>query len=137
MLFEHSIDAVFVMTLDEPIEWHGAADHQALLDYVYEHLRVTAVNRAMCEQMRATREELLNSTPSQRWGDNGYIWKERMRELYQNGRMYQSLRAPRNDGTWMDIEGQYVCTYDDQGRITGHFGTQRDVTEKLKVIERL
>ena len=60
MLFEHSIDAVFVMTLDEPIEWHEAADQQALLDYVYEHLRVTAVNRAMCEQMRATREELMH-----------------------------------------------------------------------------
>jgi len=137
MLFEHSIDAVFVMTLDEPFEWHGATDQDALLDYAYAHLRVTAVNRAMCEQMRATREQLLDSTPSARWGGGARVWKDRMRELYQNGRMYQSLRAPRSDGTWMDVEGQYVCTYDDHGRITGHFGTQRDVTEKLKAIERL
>jgi signal transduction histidine kinase len=30
----------------------------------------------------------------------------------------------------MWIEGDYMCFYDDQGRITGHFGVQRDVTER-------
>jgi PAS domain S-box-containing protein len=137
MLFEHNVDGVFFVTLDEPIVWQGAADHDALLQYSFEHSRVTAANKAMCEQMGATREELIGSTPSQRWGDSGLIWKERMRELYEHGRAYQSVRAPRNDGTWMYVEGQYVCTYDDQGRITGHFGTQRDVTEKQKAMDRL
>jgi PAS domain S-box-containing protein len=137
MLFEHSVDAVFFMTLDEPIVWHGAPDHDALLQYAFEHLRVTAVNRAMCDMMGATREQLIGTSPSERWGDEGWVWKERMRDLYEHGRMRQAVRAPRSNGTWMDVEGQYVCTYDERGRITGHFGTQRDVTARRMTDDRL
>jgi PAS domain S-box-containing protein len=137
MLFEHSVDGVFFMTLDEPLMWHGAPDHDALLDYAFEHSRVTAANRAMCEMMSTPRERFIGTTPSERWGDEGWLWKKNMRELYEHGRTRYSLRAPRGDGTWMQVEGQYVCTYDAAGRITGHFGIQRDVTEKKHDAERL
>jgi signal transduction histidine kinase len=30
------------------------------------------------------------------------------------------------------IEGHYVCVYDDQGRITGHYGIQRDITDRYR-----
>jgi PAS domain S-box-containing protein len=126
------------MTLDEPIVWQGAPDHDALLQYAFEHLRVTAANRAMCELMRAPRDLLIGTTPSQRWPQQeAWVWKDNMRELYEHGRTRYSLRAPRNDGTSMFVEGLYVCTYDDAGRITGHFGIQRDVTEKKRNLERL
>ena len=137
MLFEHNVDAVFFMTLDEPFVWSTTADKEALLDYAYHHLRVTAVNRAMCEQMAVSREKLIGSVPAERWADNKPLWRTKMAELYDNGRMFQQVRAPRSDGTWMDVEGTYVCLHDDAGRITGHFGTQRDVTDKRKVTERL
>jgi PAS domain S-box-containing protein len=137
MLFEHNVDAVFFMTLDEPFMWNAEADQEALLDYAYQHLRVTAANPAMCEQMGAPRDKLLGTAPCERWADNPQLWRTKMRELYDNGRMRQHVRAPRSDGTWMDVEGSYVCLYDDQGRVTGHFGTQRDVTDMRKLNERL
>lgn len=137
MLFEHSVDGVFFMALDEPFAWAGAANQDALLDYAFEHLRITSVNQAMCDQMVAPRERLIGSAPCDRWRDNVPVWRAKMRDLYDHGRVYHSVRAPRSDGTWMDVEGQYVCLYDDQGRITGHFGTQRDVTEKRKAVDRL
>jgi len=137
MLFEHNVDAVFFMTLDEPFRWTAEADHEALLDYAYHHLRVTEANRAMCDQMGVPREKLIGSAPCERWADNPQIWRTKMRELYDNGRMFQHVRAPRSDGTWMDVEGQYVCLYDDAGRVTGHFGTQRDVSDKRRATERL
>ncbi|HEY5949300.1 MAG TPA: ATP-binding protein [Kofleriaceae bacterium] len=137
MLFEHNVDGVFYMTLDEPFDWHGSTDKEALLDYAYEHLRVSEVNQAMCEQMGVTREQIIGTPPSVRWAAEASIWRRGMRDLYDHGRIFRSLRAPRSDGTWMDVEGQYVCTYDEQGRITGHFGTQRDITEKRKTAERL
>jgi formate hydrogenlyase transcriptional activator len=39
----------------------------------------------------------------------------------------------RADGTPIRIEGDYICFYDDQRRITGHFGIQRDVTEQVRM----
>ena len=137
MLFEHSVDGVFFMALDEPIAWHGAADKDALIDYAFDHLRITAVNRVLCEQLGAPREQLIGKVPRERWSWSVDVWRARMRDLYDHGRTYFTMRAPRMDGAWRDVEGQYVCTYDEQGRITGCFGTQRDITEERKTAERL
>jgi PAS domain S-box-containing protein len=137
MLFEHSVDGVFVMTLDEPIAWHGAADKDALLDHVFDHLRMTSVNRVVCEQLGTPRDQLIGTVPRERWSADIDVWRARMRRLFEDGRTLFTMRAARSDGRWLDVEGQYVCSYDEQGRITGCFGTQRDVTEKRKTAERL
>jgi PAS domain S-box-containing protein len=137
MLFEHCVDGVFFMALDEPIAWHGEADKEALLDYTFEHLRLTSINRVFCEQTGAPREQLIGTVPRDRWTVDIDVWRARIRELYDHGRTYFTMRAPRSDGRWLDVEGQYVCTYDEQGRITGCFGTQRDITEKVTVAARL
>lgn len=137
MLFEHSVDGVFVMTLDEPITWHGAEDKDALIDYAFDHLRLTSVNRVFCEQLGTTREGLVGTVPRERWTYAVDVWRARMRDLFHHGRTYFTMRAVRTDGRWLDVEGQYICTYDEQGRITGCFGTQRDITEERKLAERL
>ena len=36
------------------------------------------------------------------------------------------------DGTPIRIEGDYICLYDAAGRILGHFGIQRDITERKR-----
>ena len=41
------------------------------------------------------------------------------------------------DGRQIWIEGDYICLYDKEGRITGHFGIQRDVTERHRHEEML
>lgn len=136
MLFEHSVDGIFFMELDEPIAWHDAADKEALIDYAFDHLRLTSVNRVLCEQLGESREQLIGAVPRERWRDVA-VWRARMRDLYDHGRTYFTSRAPSHNGRWLDVEGQYVCTYDEQGRITGCFGTQRDVTAEHKTAERL
>ena len=137
MLFTHNVDGVFFMKLDEPFRWDASADRDALLDYAFTHLRVTEVNDALCEQLGVTREALIGTVPRDRWSDDPQTWRARMTELYDSGHLKLSDRAPKSNGGWYDTEGVYVCLYDEQGRITGHFGTQRDVTEKLKAAERL
>jgi len=37
----------------------------------------------------------------------------------------------------MWVEGDYMCFYDAAGRITGHFGIQRDVTDRVRAAEEL
>src|SRR5438046_7269853 len=37
----------------------------------------------------------------------------------------------------MWVEGDYMCFYDAGGRITGHFGIQRDVTDRTRAAEEL
>jgi len=136
-LFSQNVAGVFVMTLDEPIAWRDATDKEALLDYAFEHARIAAVNDAMCRQLCATRERLLGSVPRDRWTSNQHEWREATRRMYDGGQVHITVRAPRHDGTWAVVEGEYVCTYDGAGRITGHVGTQRDVTDRVRIAEEL
>jgi PAS domain S-box-containing protein len=131
LLFSQHLDGVFFAALDEPIDWaHG--DKEALLDYVFDHLRITAVNEEMCRQYGAPRERLIGSVPRERYSGRAAQWREHMRQFYDQGKTHHTLNAL---GRY--VEGAYACTYDAQGRITGHYGTQRDVTEERRTAAAL
>jgi PAS domain S-box-containing protein len=141
-LLSQSVHGVFYMRLDEPFFWSAVREEQdKLLQYALEHLRVVDINDVGWRQIASTREEVLGTTPIARWKIAPAEWCDHMRQLYDQKHTFHCLRAPRGDGTWMDIEGEYICTYDDVGRVTGHYGIQRDITinreELVKSRERL
>src|SRR5207245_11494675 len=59
--FESSQDGFFFMMLDQPVEWGqgSGVDKDAVLDYVFSHQRMTKVNPAMAQQLRAKPAELI------------------------------------------------------------------------------
>ena len=126
MLFSQHVDGVFFMTLDEPIDWANG-DKEALLDYAFDHLRITAINDSMCQQIGHPRNEVLGAVPRDRWAQSRESWRRNVRVLYDQGQVHHTLYAMKDDGHPHWVEGAYVCLYDAQGRIIGHYGTQRDV----------
>jgi PAS domain-containing protein len=71
--------------LDEPIDWANG-DKEALLDYAFDHLRITALNEAMCRQYGEPRERLIGSVPRDRWSNDVELWRAHVRRLYDQGR---------------------------------------------------
>ena len=55
------------------------------------------------------------------------------REFFDRGQLHLKTHERRFDGTPIDIEGDYICLYDPQRRIIGHFGIQREVTEEVRL----
>ncbi len=138
LFFSQSLDGFFFMMLDEPVEWNDNVDKDAVLDYVFEHQRMTKVNAPILEQFNATQpEELLGMTPAQFFAHDVKTAKERWREFFDHGYLHTETDERRLDGTPMRIEGDYMIIYDDEGRIAGHFGIQRDITEKHRSMEQL
>lgn len=137
LFFQQGLDGFFFMMLDEPIHWHAQSDKTALLDYVFHHQRMTQVNQALLQQYGATETDFIGLTPHQLFRHDlaqGYaIW----RELFDRGRYHVETDERRLDQTPMTIEGDYICLYDDQGRIIGHFGAQKDVTERKQAEQQL
>lgn len=135
LLFSQNTHAVFFTRLDRPFHWPTAVDAQdVLLARAYDELRVTAANDVMCRQMGFPAEALVGTVPRARWNGEYVAWREHMRRLFDQGHTYHSVRAPRADGTWIDLEGEYVCTYDDDGRISGHYGIQHDITQTREAV---
>ena len=130
LFFAQSIDGFFIMMLDEPIEWNDGADKNALLDYVFDHQRMTIVNEAYARQYRVPIAELIGKTPAEFFAHDIEAGKAGWRTMFDAGHSHVETNERRMDGTPVRIEGHYVCVYDEKGRITGHLGIQRDITER-------
>ena len=138
LFFSQSLDGFFFMMLDEPVEWGDHVNKDAVLDYVFTHQRMTKVNSAILTQFNAaTPDQLLGMTPAQFFAHDVAMAKQRWREFFDLGRLHTETDERRLDGTPMHIEGDYMVIYDGQGRIAGHFGIQRDVTDKYQDNEQL
>lgn len=128
--FNQSLDGFFFMMLDQPVEWNADADKEQLLDYVFSHQRMSEINSAMLDQYGGEREQFIGKTPADLFEHDIEYGRQLWRRLFDDGRLEVQTEEKKFDGTLMWVEGEYVCLYDDQGRITGHFGVQRDVTEQ-------
>ena len=135
--FERSQDGFFFMMLDQPVEWGPGVDKDAVLDYVFAHQRMTKVNPAMAEQFRARREDLIGLTPGDFFRHDLEGGRKGWRALFDKGHTHSVTNERRLDGSTMWVEGDYMCFYDAAGRITGHFGIQRDVSDRIRAAEEL
>jgi len=135
--FERSQDGFFFMMLDQPVEWGPEVDKDAVLDYVFSHQRMTKVNPAMAQQFRARPAELIGLTPSDFFRHDVAAGRRGWRKLFDAGHTHSITNERRLDGSTMWVEGDYMCFYDAAGRITGHFGIQRDVSDRVRAAEEL
>lgn len=136
--FSQSQDGFFFMMLDEPVEWGEHVDKEKALDFVFEHQRMTKCNPAFATQFNASvPDELLGMTPAQFFAHDLVAAKQRWRDFFDQGRYHSETDERRLDGTPVRIEGDYVVIRDGRGRIAGHFGIQRDVTEDYEASVRV
>jgi formate hydrogenlyase transcriptional activator len=133
LLFSQSLDGFFFMMLDEPVQWDDQADKEQLLDYVFAHQRVTRVNDAMLAQYGATRETFIGLTPNELFRHDLEGGRRVWRTFFDRGQLHIKTKERHLDGRPIDIEGDYICLYDAERRIIGHFGIQRDVTEEARL----
>ena len=138
LFFYQSLDGFFFMLLDEPVAWGDDVNKDEALDYIFAHERMTKVNAAFVSQFGASSaDELLGRTPAQFLGHDLVAAKARWRDFFDRGRLHNVTEERRLDGTPMRTEGDYMVIYDGQGRIAGHFGIQRDVTERHLAAEQV
>ncbi|MDO9633898.1 MAG: PAS domain S-box protein, partial [Paludibacter sp.] len=137
LFFAQSLDGFFFMMLDEPIIWDDIIDKEKTLDYVFEHQRMTKINSAMLEQYGAKEEQYIGLTPNDLFKHDIKHGRQVWKDFFDNGQLHMDTHEKKFDGTDMIIEGDYICLYDSQKRITGHFGIQREVTEARRAVEML
>jgi PAS domain S-box-containing protein len=116
------------MMLDEPVVWNDLTDKEKTLDYVFRHQKVTKINKAMLDQYGATEEQFLGYTPADFFSHDILQGRRIWKDLFDKGHIHEDTYEKKLDGTEIVIEGDYICLYDEENRITGNFGIQRDVT---------
>jgi PAS domain S-box-containing protein len=135
--FSQSPDGFFFMMLDRPTQWDDSVDKEAVLDYVFDNQHVTKVNPAMLAQYGAAEADFLGLTPKDFFAHDLETGRQLWRELFDQGRLHVETSERRLDGTSMWIEGDYSCLYDSNGKLIGHFGIQRDISDRKQAEEDL
>lgn len=135
LFFTQSLDGFFFMMLDEPLRWDDTVDKEAALDYIFDHHRLTKVNRAMLAQYGLTAAEMLGLTPRDFFTHDLAHGRQVWHKLFDQGQLHIETEERRADGSQMWIEGDYICLNNQEGQITGHFGIQRDVTARVQAEE--
>ncbi|BAU65074.1 response regulator receiver modulated diguanylate cyclase/phosphodiesterase with PAS/PAC sensor [Stanieria sp. NIES-3757] len=130
LFFSQSLDGIFLMMLDEPVQWDDTVDKEKILDYVFDHQRITKVNQTMLDQYGATEEQLLGLTPRDCFAHDLAQGKQIWRNFFDAGRLRCETFERKLDHTPMWIEGDYLCLYNTEGKIRGHFGIQRDISDR-------
>ena len=137
LFFSQSLEGFFFMMLDSPVRWDETVDKDKIIEYVFSHQRITKVNDAMLTQYGATREQFIGLTPKHFFAHDLTYGKQVWRRFFDKGRLTLETSGRRLDGTPIWIEGEYICLYNDDGNLIGHFGVQRDITERHLAQEAL
>lgn len=137
LFFEHSVNGYLFMMLEKPIIWNDSVDKEKTLDYVFAHQHLTKVNQAYLDQYGHTLDEVIGKTPNESFASDLKQGRNAWRQLFDQGHSHIVTLEERKDKSKIWIKGDYVCIYDDQGRITGHFGTQQEITMEVEADELL
>ncbi|MBP6870409.1 MAG: PAS domain S-box protein [Bacteroidales bacterium] len=132
LFFSQSLDGFFFMMLDQPLDWKNEADKDKAIDHAFFNNRITKVNKAMADQYGLEIEEIIGYSMYDFFYHDVSKGKLLQKELFDKGNQHIDTYEKKRDGEDMIIEGDYICIYDEQGRIVGNFGIQRDVTADRK-----
>src|SRR5690349_19757064 len=98
---------------------------------------MTIANEAYARQYRVALPELIGKTPAEFFAHDIEAGKSGWRAMFDAGHLHVETDERRMDGTPVRIEGHYLCVYDERGRITGHIGIQRDITDRHRAAEEI
>ncbi|HJR17986.1 MAG TPA: PAS domain-containing protein, partial [Gemmatimonadales bacterium] len=130
LFFSQSLDGFFFMMLDQPLRWSDTTDKEIALDYIFAHERVTKVNAAMLAQYGTREDQLIGLTPAALLAHDIPAARTRWRQFLDSGHLHLETDERTLDGRPITIEGDYICLYDSEDQFIGHFGIQRDITDR-------
>jgi len=137
LFFAQSLDGFYITMFDKSFIWDDNTDHEQMLDYVFYNKHKTRFNDAMLRIYGAAWNEFSNITLNELFAsaveEKRYQWKQ----LYDSGHLHFESKEHRLDGTEIWIEGDYICLYDDDGKINGHFGIQREISDRKDAEKQL
>lgn len=135
--FSKSTHGFFFMMLDKPIDWNDAINKEEVIEYVFDHQTISKTNIALLNLYSTSSSQLIGSTPRMLFAHDIESGKRFWIELFDKGHTHSIIEERDFNGNTIWIEGDYLCMYNSDGQLIGHFGIQHDVTEKKATEDEL
>ncbi|MBW7888216.1 MAG: response regulator [Bacteroidetes bacterium] len=131
--FQQSLDGCYFIMLKEPMDWFLQRDKKRAVDEILRTGTVTMVNNAVTHQYKSQNSRIIGTYLQSFFRcDNREELDNFLSNLFSGGATGYSLTVTIKNNLKIIVEGNAVCLYDEQGKITGFFGIQRDITTRMK-----
>jgi len=136
LFFAQSIEGIWFMEARKPFLWDDTIDKEKALDYAFANEHIVRVNDAMLRQYGATREQFMGLTLNDFFAHDLENARKMWRGVFDAGKMtcetcerrFRGGEKFAGDIVW--FSGDYFCIYNAEGKMVGHFGAQRDITQR-------
>jgi len=135
--FTQSVDGFYIALCDEPVHWGPDVDQEAVLDHLLQHTRITRVNPAMAAFYGMSEADMLGRTVPDFYHHAPDVPRRDLRAMLERGHVRLETEERKADGSTLWFSGDYIVLYDAEGRVRGHFGIQKDITEQKRWEEQL
>ncbi len=141
LFFSQCMEGIWFMEAEEPFLWNDEIDKEKALDYAFEHQHIVRVNEAMLKQYDATIDQFLGLTLTDFFAHDLENARVMWRKIFDAGKLtvesqeHRFKNGQKFEGEEVWFLGDYFCIYNENGEMVGHFGSQRDITQR-KYIER-
>jgi PAS domain S-box-containing protein len=133
MFFEQSQDGFYIAQSEMPVFCNPGVDDEQLIETLISEQVVVKCNSGLANQYGTFPEELVGKNLGFFLQHDMKKLRTAMRQALGQGFLKTELQLRKMDGTPFWVEGNYRISYDRQGRITGHYGVHRDITERRKM----
>jgi diguanylate cyclase (GGDEF)-like protein/PAS domain S-box-containing protein len=134
-LFEQLPDGCFFVLLDAPAT--HPPDSEALVDHILTSARLVRANAALGRQHGVARARLLGRSAAELPCFAGAKGRAQLRALLEQGSVHLVRPVRALDGRELTIDGRYHTLHDDEGRVLGFLGVQRDITHVRRLQDEL
>lgn len=137
LFFKQSLYGFFIMEADEPIEWSDNCNKENSLRKFYHNLKLTKVNKAFLDQYNAKENEVVGLSPADFFVHNYNYGLEVCKKILDAEYITLITDERKFNGKQMWVEAQYFLIKNENSLVTGLFGIQSDVTEKVNLENEL
>lgn len=135
--FSHSSDGLFFGLLETPLDWKEIDNKPEVIDYLFEKVKITRVNRAMAQFFNISESGMIGATPRDFWERNPQYDKKIWGRLFENGWVKFDVHENFEATGLKWFETDLFCFYNEKNEIAGIIGIQKDITSQKLNEERL
>jgi len=136
--FNNNIFGAFIARCAEPVLWSSIKNKDAFYEEFVKTTKVTRVNQKFLEHYGATTEQLIGYSILDFFGTDIEQAKNTAKAFFEGGEHLKAITYEKKvDGSDIIIEGEYSAFYNENGYMTGFWGIQDEVTEKIIKKEKL
>lgn len=138
IFFNNQVNGVFFMMLPEPVSEKKLQRDEALMQYVFDNLKISRANAVFLDHYGMSDEsEVLGLGPKDFMEHDLEAGRKQFKEFFEKGRLHTLSDEQKIDGTPIKIEGDYLMLKNSQNQVLGLVGIQQDVTENFRQKEQV